>query len=380
MKRGSKRNRLLDFYVGIPLLALAAGFRPKHSWPEIIGRIGILVNPALGDTLLCTGPIRDIRLAFPKSELIFLAARSNSAVANLLPGIDKIEMISVTNPLKSIRKLRALDLDLLVDFTSWQRITALITAYSGARFVVGYRTATQYRHFGYDKTVEHRRDRHELDNHRALARSIGATAGFEPQVVVPPGQLNESVETSAEIIVFHAWPSGTRSWLREWPQERWVEVAKALNRPGRLFVITGSPQDEPRSENLRQELLKHSVNAEVFVGRDGLASVARLLLRTRLLVSVNTGIMHLGAILGTPTVSINGPNAQRRWGPVGPCVAGLDTPDGFGGFLHLGFEFDGNPSDAMDRISAQQVLEAAQDLLECGCPQIESRGRIGDAS
>jgi len=54
---------------------------------------------------------------------------------------------------------------------------------------------------------------------------------------------------------------------------------------------------------------------EVLVGRDGLGEIARALMHAEVLVSVNTGIMHLGAILGVPTVSINGPTSSRRWGP-----------------------------------------------------------------
>jgi len=363
MKRGSKKNRLLDFYVGIPFLFLASGFRRKRKWPPSIRRIGIFPNPALGDTLLCAGPIADLRLAFPKSEIILLITRSNNSAASLIPGVDNIVNISVSNPWQSIRAIRALQLDLLVDFTSWQRVTAAISAFSNARFVVGYYTANQFRHFAYDRTAEHRNDRHELDNHRALAACIGAVGGTFPQLIVPLATLDEIIDAANDLVVFHPWPSGMRSWLREWPDERWIELAMRLNRPGRLFVITGSPQDEPRARSISEKLMSRGAETHVFVGREGLASVARLLIRAKLLVSVNTGIMHLGALLGTPTVSINGPTAQHRWGPVGQCVAGVDTPGCSGGFLHLGFEFEGNPTDTMERISAQQVFEAAEYIL-----------------
>jgi heptosyltransferase-3 len=363
MKRGSKRNRLIDYYAGVPLLAVAAVLRHRREWPQDIKRVGILATPALGDTLLCSGPIQDIRSLFPRQELSFFAARSNLLAAQLLPGVDRVETISISNPLTAIRLLRSCHLDLLVDFTSWQRVTALISALSGARFVAGYRTPGQHRHLGYDRTIEHRRDRHEIDNLRALAQSVGATSTADPRIVLPLGEPPEALSRASEVIVFHAWPSGARSWLRKWPEDRWVELAKALSRPGRLFVITGSPQDLPHSKAFCERLLREGLSAEVFVGEGGLAPVARLLQGSRLLVSVNTGIMHLGAILGTPTISINGPTAQHRWGPVGRCVAGVNPPDGSGGFLHFGYEFDGNPDDTMQRISAAQVIDAAQEVL-----------------
>jgi ADP-heptose:LPS heptosyltransferase len=69
--------------------------------------------------------------------------------------------------------------------------------------------------------------------------------------------------------------------------------------------------------------------------------------------------MHLAAVLGTPTVSINGPNRNGRWGPMGVCAVGVEAPGEGCGYLHLGFEFDGKSLDCMERISVERVLAAA---------------------
>jgi len=72
--------------------------------------------------------------------------------------------------------------------------------------------------------------------------------------------------------------------------------------------------------------------------------------------------MHLGAIVGTPTISINGPTSAERWGPIGPRVANVCPSDGSGGFLDLGFEYRGKPADVMDRISVADVMRAVKQL------------------
>ena len=85
-----------------------------------------------------------------------------------------------------------------------------------------------------------------------------------------------------------------------------------------------------------------------FVRPDGFRTLADVLRRTRLTVSVNTGVMHLAAIAGAPTVAINGPNrngAGARWGAGHRCRSAGEGC----GFLHLGFNFDGNPEDCMER-------------------------------
>jgi ADP-heptose:LPS heptosyltransferase len=143
--------------------------------------------------------------------------------------------------------------------------------------------------------------------------------------------------------------------------------------PDRTFLLTGSPADEDRCDLLRRSLIAEGIPAILLVGRDGLGEIARVLMHAELLVSVNTGIMHLGAILGVPTVSINGPTSSLRWGPVGPRVANACPSDGSGGFLDLGFEFHGHSTDTMKRILVEDVMSAIRSV--CG-----SRNESGLAS
>ena len=132
--------------------------------------------------------------------------------------------------------------------------------------------------------------------------------------------------------------------------------------PDRAFLLTGSPSDEDRCDALRRRLVAEGIPTEVLVGRDGLGEIARALMHAEVLVSVNTGIMHLGAILGVPTVSINGPTSSRRWGPVGPRVTNVCPADGSGGFLDLGFEFRGHSTNTMELVLVEDVLLAIRTL------------------
>lgn len=360
MKRGKVTNRLIDFYVGIPVLNFLACFRRKRKRPENLDRIGLLFNPALGDTLLASAAVQDIRGIFPSAKLILFAAKTNLAAAKLLPGIDIVEMLPITNPFKAISILRQFKLDLMLDFTSWQRITALFTMLSNAKFTIGFERKKQHRHRGYDLTVGHRGDCHEVDNMRRLTRLLGANVHAIPRLIIPAGPIPYLASDGKKRVVFHAWATGTFSSLREWPEERWVDLAIRLAAPGRVFLLTGSPADKPRCLALCEKLIESGVSAEVIIGRDGIAEVARILQQAEMLVSVNTGIMHLGAILGVPTIALNGPTASHRWGPVGAHVANVPTIDGSGGFLDLGFEFRGQ--NVMVNIFVDDVLLAVEQL------------------
>lgn len=364
MRRGSKKNRLMDYWLGIPLLnLLATALRSRlRQWPEQVTRIGVMCSPALGDTLLFSGALQDIRKHFPGAEIVHFCMKQNLAAAELIPGADRRVLIDLTDLRTSIRTMRGAQVEVLLDFTSWQRLTAFYSMLSGAKFTVGFQTAGQHRSRGYGLVVEHRADRHEVENFRALLKAIGVATGSEPRVCVP-AVASEPLAGAQDIVVFHLWASGTRSWLREWPEDRWIALAQQLARGETVFAITGAPADRERIEPFLQRMASAGLKAVPFIGTDGFISLAHLLRRARVAVSVNTGVMHLSAIVGAPTVSINGPNRNGRWGPVGKYALGVESPGEGCGYLHLGFDFDGKATDCMERITVEMVLAAAREVI-----------------
>jgi len=362
MRRGIKKNRLLDFWVGIPVLNALAAVRSKRKWPEQAHRIGVMCSPALGDTLLFSAVACDLRYAFPDAQLVHLCMQQNLAAAELIGGIDRRVLLDLTRPLETIKAVRSQRLDVLLDFTSWQRLTALYTLLSGARFTAGFQTRGQHRGSGYDVVAEHRDDLHEVDNFRALLRVLEIPTEAEPLLVLPE-VAQQPLADEVDVVVFHPWASGHRSALREWPDDRWLGLAHALADRDTTFAVTGAPSDAPRSHHLVQQMTSEGLRAVAFISPDGFASLANLLLRARLVISVNTGVMHLAAVIGATTVSINGPNRNGRWGPIGKFARGVEAPGDDCGYLHLGFNFDRQATDCMERISVEMIARAAEDAM-----------------
>jgi ADP-heptose:LPS heptosyltransferase len=361
MKRGSISNRLLDRYAGIAVLSVLAVFNKRRPRPAGFRTIGILASPTIGDTLLTSGAIGDLKRAFPDARLTYFSMPGASwAAAKLIPGIDEIQPIDILNPILTIQTMRKRRLDLVVDFTQWQRITALYSGLSGARHRLGFRSAGQYRHWLYDESVPHSAHLHETENFRALVRSLGIDAECQP-VLNPPRNAPGAQTTG--IIIFHPWATGDRAFLREWETEKWVELAKSLADNETVFLITTTRAELSRSEDLVRRLKCAQLSAEPLLARDGLLGLCGHIQRSELVVSVNTGIMHLAALLGARTISLNGPTATHRWGPVGPQSCSVEPRGGGGGYLHFGFEFAGNPQDTMRRIHVEDVFAAALELL-----------------
>src|SRR5215467_9419375 len=288
MRRGIRLNRILDKYCGITLLAPLGMLRSKRRMPEGINRIGILSAAALGDTLLLSGPIADIRAHFPAQELILFCSPENLAAAQLVPGLDKRVVYPWLRPAQAVKSLRTDHLDLLIDFTPWARLTALYALFSGAGFTIGFRTPGQCRHFGYDLAVDRSGLRHELENFRLLIRELGIVGQSSPTIAIPKVSLPRDLDEK-NLVLLHLWPSGTRSWLREWSQDRWVELAQRLRGlvTNPHFVITGSPGDKSRSIEFLEKLRLAGLSGSVFTGQDGLGTLCRVVLASHLVVSTN---------------------------------------------------------------------------------------------
>jgi heptosyltransferase III len=360
-ERGNPHLRLLDRYVGIPVVAVGGLVRRRRAVPADPKRIGVLNSTNIGDTVLLSAVVRDIASAFPDSEVVVFAGPSNLAIARLIEGIS-VSPIALTDPRRAIRTVRDAELDIVLDFDQWPRVEAVYCLFSGARFRAGFRSAGQHRHYAYDAVVEHSAERHELDNYRALVRVLGVESRSLPSFAAP-GLVRSDDLPESPYVVFHLWPTGYRSELKEWPAERWRAVAAEVTRLGFRVVLTGSRQDQEATQRFVESCNGFRDRVVNAAGAYDLAEVLDLLCGSSCVVSVNTGVMHLAAAAGVPTVALNGPTSERRWGPVGQRAVSVNSEYAGCGFLHFGWEYAGRREDCMQGISVERVLERVVEAL-----------------
>ena len=361
---------MADRYAGVPLLRALGLFRRRRVPRGEPERIGMLRASAIGDTILLSAIARDLRRRHPVARLVFFAGADNAGAAALIAEVDELVVIDLGRPWAAARELRRRRLDLLFDFGPWPRIEALLAAVSGAGCTVGFRTARQYRHYCFDYAVHHSDAIHELDNYRRMLEAIGIEPGANPAVTSREAG-DPDLAPADRYVALHLWPGGFQSWRKEWPPDRWRALVRELARAGLRAVLTGGPPDRERSERFAGDCAREGLPVESVAGRLSLAGLLPLLRRAECLVSVNTGVMHLAAAAGVPTVGLNGPTSSTRWGPVGERCVAVDSELEGCGFLDLGFEYAGNREDCMEGISVARVLEAVSSvtgthLPECG--------------
>ena len=369
-ERGRGFLRKLDRWIGVPALLGLSLFRKKRPKPTQFNSIGICIFAAIGDALLASSIIADLKNAFPGSKITVFATPANAATFDLITGYDDLILVPITNPWAAIGVVGAHPVDILIDTSQWPRIGALVAALSGARWTIGFETEGQNRHFSYDFSVKHSPKAHELDNFRSLLTPLGVQGKGMPPLDLSTLAGIDCLNIKQPYVVLHPWASGNHFELREWPMASWVNLATKVLNSGYGVVITGGPGDLNRANDLCREIEQRCGKVEAgsllsLAGRAKLLTTAAYLNGAAGVVSVNTGTMHLAALLEKPLVALHGPTNPDRWGPIYPgahagqsaLVLGPGLNEG-GAYLNLGFEYPENPTYLMDQISVEAVVDA----------------------
>lgn len=354
--QGANANNLLralDTALGPALLRLIGRLRRRRPRPIEPRRIGLMKTTGIGDMVLASAVARDMQDAFPHASLVLFAGPGNAKVAELIEGATVVPL-PTARPWRAIPLIRATQVDILLDLGQWTRLEALYASLSRARWTVGFRTPGFDRHFAYDESVLHSGRISELENFRAVARAAGATPRARPSF--PHRDVIHEPPAASPYVVFHLWPGGFRSELREWPASSWRELVDRVRAAGYGVVLTGGPDDVERTRRFVESCGMPEVAS--IAGRYPFSELLGVLAGARCVVSVNTGLMHLAAAAGAPTIALNGPTSAVRWGPVGDRVVCIDSTLPRCGFLNLGFEYEGHRIDCMSGIDVERVAEA----------------------
>ena len=241
MARSSRIQRIADFFIGVPFVIALRVFKRRRALPRKPKRIGVICPTAIGDLILASGLLLRIRQRFPDVEIHLFHGKSNAGVLPLLP----IDVVGHECDFRKIRQVvrcvRDKGLDVVVDVTPWPRVTAAIACLSGA-VAVGYRTERQYRHFSFDVVVPHLRNRHEMENLRAIADVFGEKSEYQAIIREPIERLEVGVAWNRTVLC-HPCPGGSRASEKRWPNERWAKLTERLVSLGYCVCFTGSIAD-----------------------------------------------------------------------------------------------------------------------------------------
>ena len=308
-------------------------------------RVLLLRLERIGDLLMTLGAIRAVRAAAPDAAIDLVVGSWNEAIARLVQEVTLVETLDLpwlargagATPWQALparaQAWRSREYDLAINFEGDVRSHALMRM-SGAGRRVGFGHAGGAALL--TDVVAHDAGLHVADNGLALVeRAFELAPGSLPGPrtargaaawrLAPPeaargaaravvAQLAGSASAlEAPWLAVHA-PAGRQ--VKQWPPDRFADAAAALaRRMGAMVVLTGEPADAALVADIETRLRAAGTPTVTVQGID-LVLLAALLEQCRLLLTADTGPMHLAAAVGTPVVAVFGPSRPWQYGPL----------------------------------------------------------------
>ena len=125
-------------------------------------------------------------------------------------------------------------------------------------------------------------------------------------------------------IVLHP---GSGSSKKNFPAHFWLELVHAMQSraPDHQCVLLMGPAEEQQIDSYRQSLQDKAIRVYRSPARDKLLA---LLEEAPIYIGQDSGITHLAALLGTPTMALFRSSSVRQWRPLGPCVKVIEAEEG----------------------------------------------------
>ncbi len=163
--------------------------------------------------------------------------------------------------------------------------------------------------------------------HRAVlaARVAGVDAAPPPRLHVSADDRRAAKEAIGDRHGALLALAPAANWEgKRWSAERFAELGRRLTRPdgpmaGAHAVVLAGPGEEA----VAQSVVRAWPEAQDLTGALGLTGIAAVLERTGLALANDTGLMHVAAAMGAPTLGLFGPTDERLYGPFGRRVASV---------------------------------------------------------
>ena len=297
-------------------------------------RICIIKPSALGDIVQTLPLLPILKDCYPDAEISWVI---NKGFANLLedhPLIDNLLIFDRRGTWSSwgrlLKQLRASQFDLVIDLQGLLR-TGIMTLATGAKTRIGLETAREGSHLTVNGTIpETTRDVPAHARNWRLAELLGyAESPKETKIFISKEDQDWAEETLSDLQRPVLTVSPGAQWItKRWPIEKYAEVAaRAVQKYQMGVCLIGGPNERELCDPLESRLRELVPNLSLvnLAGQTTLKQLSAILKRTDLMLTNDSGPMHLAAGLGTPVVGVFLCTDSNRSGPPGSQHALVST-------------------------------------------------------
>ena len=300
---------------GVAVRFLPAPSRRTHGDPRSI----LVIRPGgIGDAVHLIPLLQRLLEYFPAAHIFVLGERRNAGVFVLSPV--NMTVWCYDRPFEFLRSLMG-RYDVVIDSEQWHSLSAVVARVVRAPVKIGFAGNGRQRLF--TDPLPYSQETYEAELFLSLLTPLGI-----PYTALPsPPWLRIPYDIASEVNLLRAKINGRYLVLfpgasiaaRRWGEERFRLLARAIIEIGWQVVVVGSRDDCATAAAICRDGGGHD-----FSGQTSLAGTAALISGADLLVSGDSGLLHIGVALEIPTVSLFGPGIAQKWAPRGEGHIVLD--------------------------------------------------------
>jgi heptosyltransferase II len=275
----------------------------------------------LGDLMFAMPFFRELRKNFPAARIDLIVNNAFYPIMESNLNFDNIYAYdkhwSNKQSVNFARELGRNKYDLGINIHgSWR--TALLLKLINPSFTIGY--GGQGRGLFLNRELKQPENQHMvnvyLDFLRKMDLNVETGLPYLEVTDKVKNEINKKLEnwgigTKAKLIALNTagtWPT------KRWSIEGFARLGDMLNRKYGKVIMVGSPSDLPRVEEIVKRMETEPIIA---AGKTSLKELAALLARCDLVISNDSGPVHVAAAVGTPTITIFGPSDDVKYRPLG---------------------------------------------------------------
>lgn len=322
-------------------------------------RILIIKLSSLGDLFHALPTVHNLKTATGAA----IDWVTNTAYVDLVHCFDDVDTV-IPFPRNSmlrdaplfIRALRRTKYDMIIDLQGLLK-SAIVARAARGKMRIGPSFHREGSHFFYD-TVAGKRNKHR----HAVIENLDVILhqDFDLQAPVFPVSFPPTAFSapSPHIVISPA----SRWETKNWPADRFAEVARHLQaRLGVSVTLLGAPADMDACRTIEGMLQGGCQN---LAGRTSIVEMGAILKKADLLISNDSGPVHMAAAAGTPTLVVFGPTNPDRTGPFGDRHRVIQTQKDCQPCMNRRCK---NPdSSCIRNVTAEEVIAAAESMLQGG--------------
>jgi lipopolysaccharide heptosyltransferase II len=331
----------LDRRAGPLLCAILLGVkrllrRRQELPPDPVRKVLLVKFWGMGSIVLATPLLERLRSRHPGARIDFVSLQENEAILGLLPGVDRVigldlsrgNLAFLVHAIQTLRALRRERYDLLLDLEFFTRFSAAFSFLIRARRSHGFSAKGSWRGKLHDVEVPFNAYNHVAANFETLLSGDPMRPGGGEPMLPRLEAPADCWERCQELLRAQpAWRdgrplvvvnpnAGDMAVERRWPLERAAELLRCLCTERDLNVaLVGAPGERALVESVINAS-GVGERASNLAGRIDVPQLVALLAHAELLVTNDSGPMHIAAAAGTPVVALFGPETPTLYAPL----------------------------------------------------------------